>query len=346
MRTAMISGATGFVGGALLAELLQRGWDVRALVRRGADDRNLRGHARPFDWIWGDLRDKPSLARAVEGCDVVFHVAARYSLWNPSPREIYIDNVEGTRNLLEAAQEAGVPKIVYTSTVGVLKPRTDASSVDETSIASEREISGHYKRSKWLAEKIASEMAARGLPVVIVNPSTPVGPRDVKPTPTGRLIVDFLRRRMFAYTDTGLNLVAVEDVARGHILAAERGTPGERYILGGENYSLRDLFALLAELTGLPQPRWRVPRSLLKPLAAVSTSVSRVTRQMPLVPWEAACMAQRHMYFDSSKAQKQLGFSTSDVRSALERAVAWFRDNRYSTPAKRCAVCVESIPPS
>jgi dihydroflavonol-4-reductase len=307
----------------------------------------LRGHARPFDWIWGDLRDKPSLARAVEGCDVVFHVAARYSLWNPSPREIYIDNVEGTRNLLEAAQEAGVPKIVYTSTVGVLKPRTDASSVDETSIASEREISGHYKRSKWLAEKIASEMAARGLPGRHRQSLDARRPERCQADADRPLIVDFLRRRMFAYTDTGLNLVAVEDVARGHILAAGARHPrGAVHPRGRELLLARPFSRFLAELTGLPLPRWRVPRSLLKPLAAVSTSVSRVTRQMPLVPgrrhaWRSAtCISIRAKRESSSASRPATCGRRSRGRSPGSATID------TPAPAKRCAVCVESIPPS
>jgi len=341
MPTAVVTGATGFLGGALLRELLARGWTVRALVRKASDRRNLEGHSRSFEQVEGDLRDKASLVKAVGKSDVVFHVAARYSLWNPDPREIYSDNVDGTRNLLEAAGDAGVHRIVYTSTVGVLRAARDGSPVNEDELADLREIQGHYKRSKWLAEACARELAAAGLPVVIVNPSTPVGPHDIKPTPTGRMILDFLRRRMIGYTDTGLNLVAVEDVARGHVLAAEKGVLGRRYILGAENYSLRELFDELSSLTGLESPRFCIPRRLLIPLAACSSAWTFLRRTPPLIPWEAALMAQKHMYFDASRARAELGFEPTDVRSALERAVAWFRENGYVDPHSRSRKAAE-----
>ncbi len=327
MPKAIVTGATGFLGGALLRELLLRGWDVRVLARPASDLRNLEGHLRPFERVHGDLLDKASLRRAIDGCDVVFHVAARYSLWNPRPAGIYRDNVDGARNVFEVAGEAGVRRIVYTSTVGVLKARADGQPADESSVAELKDVQGHYKRSKWLGDACARDFAAKGLPVVIVNPSTPIGPHDVKPTPTGRIIVDFLRRRMVAYTDTGLNLVAVEDVAVGHILAAELGVPGERYILGGEDYSLKRLFEELSRLTGLPSPRLCIPRRLLLPLAAASSCCARFFRTPPFLPWEAARMAQRHMYFDSARARRELGFEPGSVSLALERAVRWFRNN-------------------
>ena len=341
MPKAFITGATGFVGGALLRELLARGWDVRALVRPTSDSRNLEGHSRPFERVDGDLREKAGLKRAVAGCDVVFHVAARYSLWNPRPDEIYKDNVDGTRNVLEAAGDAGVGRIVYTSTVGVLRASAEGKLSDESQLSAISDVTGHYKRSKWLAEACARDLAAKGLPIVIVNPSTPVGPHDVKPTPTGGVIVDFLRRRMLAYTKTGLNLVAVEDVAIGHILAAERGEPGERYILGAENYSLRQLLEALSSLTGLPPPRFCVPRKLLLPLAGISFGWTLISRRPPLIPWEAARMAQKHMYFDSSRARRELGFAPGDVRQALDRAVRWFRENGYVGTASPGQVVAE-----
>lgn len=330
MPKAFLTGATGFVGGALLRALLDRGWGVRALARPGSDQRNLSGLEGRFERVDGDLRSREHLTRACDGCDVVFHVAARYSLWNPRPDEIYEDNVEGTRNLLEAAQAAGVRRIVYTSTVGVLRPAAADPGADESQLAALESLHGHYKRSKWLAEQLARDFAANGLPVVIVNPSTPVGPHDLKPTPTGAMIVDFLRRRMPAYVDTGLNLVAVEDVAVGHLLAAERGQPGERYILGCENLSLQRILSELSLITGIKPPRVRVPRRLLLPLAAASSAWAMASRRVPLIPWEAAHMAQRHMYFDATRARRDLGFAPGDVRLALERAVRWFRDNGYA----------------
>ncbi len=329
MPKAFITGATGFVGGAVLRELLQRRWEVRVLLRSTSDPRNLEGHPYPFEQVEGNLRDKSSLRRAVQGCGTIFHLAACYSLWNPRPEEIYKDNVDGTRNLLEAAGDAGVERIVYTSTVGVLKASRDGAPVDESHLAELRDIRGHYKRSKWLAEACARDLAQKGLPIVIVNPSTPVGPHDVKPTPTGRVIVDFLRRRMAAYTNTGLNLVSVEDVAVGHVLAAERGETGRRYILGAENYTLKRLLETLSSLTGLEPPRFCVPRRLLLPLAALSSGWTMLSRKSPLIPWEAARMAQRHMYFDSTRARRELGFMPGDVVHALDRAVRWFRENGY-----------------
>jgi dihydroflavonol-4-reductase len=329
MQKAMLTGATGFLGGALLRELLGRGWGVRVLVRPTSETMNLEGHERSFERVTGDLADRASLRRAIDGCDTVFHVAARYSLWNLRPEEIYRDNVEGTRNVLETAGELGVRRIVYTSTVGVLKAPADGCPADESSRAELCDLHGHYKRSKWQAEQVARELVARGLPVIIVNPATPVGPRDVKPTPTGRIIIDFTCGRMFASTRTGLNLVPVEDVAVGHILAAERGVPGEGYILGGENLSLARIFDLLSEITGRSPPRVSIPPRLLLPMSVVAEAVSRVTRRPPLIPWEAVAMAQRHMYFDSGRARRELGFTPGEVKAALERAVRWFRENGY-----------------
>jgi dihydroflavonol-4-reductase len=325
----MLTGATGFVGGALLRELLARGWEVRILVRPGSQRTNLKGIPESFEVANGDLRDRESLRRAMDGCDHVFHVAARYSLWNPDPLEIYRDNVDGTRNVLEVAAKAGVERVVYTSTVGVLRAPDNGQPADESSLAEVDDIHGHYKRTKWYAEECARQMADGGLPVIIVNPSTPVGPHDVKPTPTGRIIVNFLRGLMPAYTDTGLNIVPVEDVARGHILAAERGKPGRCYILGGENMSLRRLLEVLAGLTSRKPPRIAFPPGLLVPMAIVSEAVSRVTHRPPWVSWEAIQMARKHMFFDSSRARQELGYEPTDATLALERAVRWFQENGY-----------------
>lgn len=335
MPEALVTGATGFVGGAVLRELLRRGWHVRVLVRPTSDPRNLEAATGPCETFQGDLRDRESLRAALKGCDTLFHVAARYSLWNPDPSEIYRDNVDGTRNILEAAGELGVSRIVYTSTVGVLKIPRDGAPADESSVAEVREIRGHYKRSKWYAEQCALGFASKGLPVVIVNPTAPVGPWDVKPTPTGRMIVDFLDGRMLAYTDTGLNLVSVDDVAVGNILAAEKGVPGRRYILGCENLSLKDVLGMLADLTGIPAPRLFVPRKLLLPLSLLSEAFSRLSGTAPRISLEAAHLAQKRMYFDTTRARRELGFSPGAVREALRGAIDWFRENGYVRPSRR-----------
>jgi dihydroflavonol-4-reductase len=329
MPKAMLTGATGFVGGALFRELLRRNWEVRVLVRATSDRRNLEGYERRFECITGDIADRESVRRAMDGCDTVFHVAARYTLWNLRPDEVYRDNVEGTRNVLEVAGDLGVRRIVHTSTVGVLGAPCDGRPANESSWAALSDLQGHYKRSKWQAEECARDLAAKGLPVVIVNPASPVGSRDIKPTPTGKIILDFLRGRMFACTQTGLNVVPVEDVATGHILAAEKGVPGERYILGGENLSLARIFGMLADITGRNPPRVSIPPRLLLPMSFFAEALSRVTRRPPLIPWEAVAMAQRHMYFDNARARRELGFAPGDVKSALERAVQWFRENGY-----------------
>ena len=329
MATAMVTGGTGFLGGALIRELLGQGWKVRALVRASSNRRNLEGLEGALELLVGDLQDRESIRRAMEGCEVVFHVAARYKLWNPAPEEIYRDNVDGTRNLLQVARDLRVARIVYTSTVGVLKIPGNGLPADESRLGDLDEIHGHYKRSKWYAEACAREFAAEGLPVVIVNPTTPVGPFDIKPTPTGQMILDFLRGRMSGYTNTGLNLVPVEDVALGHILAAEKGAPGQRYILGGQDMSLQKIFEVLSGLTGLPVPRFRIPRRALLPLALLSEGAARITGRPPRIPKEAAWMAQKHMYFDATRAVRELGFSPGDASLALARAAHWFRDNGY-----------------
>ena len=329
MPLALLTGATGFVGGAVLRELLARGWGVRVLHRPGSPQRNLEGLGAPFErWI-GDLRDLASLREAAAGCDFVFHVAARYQFGLGYSRAMYRDNVEGTCNVLAAAAAARVRRIVYTSTVGVLHARADGVPVDEACLASIEQLAGPYKRSKWLAEQEVLRAAREGLPVVTVCPSAPVGPCDVKPTPTGKMILDFVRGRMPAYVDTGLNLVAVEDAAVGHVLAAERGEVGQRYILGHENLSFRAILEMLSSITGRSPPRLRVPRRLLVPLSYVSEGVSLVLRRAPAISLENARMAQSYMYFDCSRAVRELGFSPGSVRRALERAVDWFEENGY-----------------
>jgi dihydroflavonol-4-reductase len=324
----LVTGGTGFVGAAVVRLLLSDGYAVRALVRRGCDLRNLDG--LDIELTRGDLGDRNSLRQALKGCRRLFHVAAHYALWAPDPNVFYRVNVDGTRNLLQTAMEAGVERVVYTSTVGALGYREDGGPADEKTPVTLDQMIGHYKRSKFLAEEEARRAAASGLPVVIVNPSTPVGPRDIKPTPTGQIIVDFLNRRMPAYIDTGLNLIDVDDVAWGHLLAADRGKVGERYILGHRNLTLKQIFSILAEITKIPAPRVRLPYRLILPLAYANQWLSnRITKKPPRIPLEGVKMARRHMFFDSSKAIRELGLPQSPIEQALERAVTWFIENGY-----------------
>ncbi len=285
--------------------------------------------------VEGDLRDAASLRTACAGCGEVYHCAADYRLFVRRPRDIYASNVDGTRHLLAAAAEAGADRIVYTSSVGALGLEQGDLPATETTPVSIAAMIGHYKRSKYLAERAAVEAAAAGAPVVIVNPSTPVGELDVKPTPTGRIIVDFLARRMPAYVDTGLNLIDVRDVARGHLLAAEHGRVGEKYILGHRNVTLVEMLRMLADITGLEAPRLRLPHWLPVGAAAVATGWARLTGGEPRVPLDSARMARYRMFFDSGKAVRELGLVQSPIREALERAVRWFEENGYVKGPRR-----------
>ncbi|MDE2059105.1 MAG: NAD-dependent epimerase/dehydratase family protein [candidate division NC10 bacterium] len=326
----LVTGGTGFVGTAVVRLLLSEGYAVRALVRRGSDIQNLNG--LDVELAFGDLLNKESLRQAFKGCRRLYHVGAHYSLWEPSSEVFYRVNVDGTKKLLEAAMEEGVERVVYTSTVGTLGYREDGSPADEETPASLEQMTGHYKRSKFLAEEEVRGAALRGLPVVIVNPSTPIGPRDIKPTPTGQIIVDFLNHRMPAYIDTGLNFIDVADVARGHLLAAERGRVGERYILGRSNLTLHEFFAILGQIAKLPPPRLRVPYRLILPLAYGNHWLSSlITKKPPRIPLEGVKMAKRRMFFDASKAVRELGLPQSPIEQALEAAVRWFTDNGYVT---------------
>jgi dihydroflavonol-4-reductase len=338
MKT-LVTGATGFVGAHVTRALLARGAEVRCLVRMGRSARaagerpdNLAG--LPVERFPGDLRDPGSLRRAVEGCGVVYHVAADYRLFIRDPPAMYAANVDGTDSLLASAAEAGVGRVVYTSSVGALGLEPDGSPADERTPVALRDMVGHYKRSKFLAERVAERWAERGLEVVVVNPSTPVGDLDVKPTPTGQMIVDFLCRRFPAYVDTGLNLIDVEDVAQGHLLAAERGRPGERYILGHRNMSLIEILQTLSRLTGLPAPRVRVPHWLPLAAAYVGGGVSRLTGGTPRVTPEAVRMSRHRMFFDAGKAVAELGLPQRPVEEALGRAVRWFTEHGYA-PGRR-----------
>ena len=327
----LVTGGTGFVGAHLVRALLARGDDVRCLARPGSRRDNLEGLA--VEVVEGDLCDPASLDRAVAGCESLFHCAADYRLYARDPGELYRVNVEGTRRLLGAAGEAGVGTVVYTSSVGALGLEAEGRPANETTPVSLERMIGHYKRSKFLGERVAEEMARQGLRVVIVNPSTPVGELDIKPTPTGRMIVDFLRRRMPAYVDTGLNLIDVRDVAEGHLAAAERGRSGERYILGNRNLSLREILGILGDLTGLPAPGLRLPHWVPALVAAASTALARARGGEPRVSIESVRMARYKMYFDAAKAVRELGLPQTPVENALERAVTWFRAKGYA-PAR------------
>jgi len=326
--TALVTGATGFLGNHVARLLAERGERVRVLVRPGSETRRLEG--LPVERVEGDLRAAASLVRATEGIETVYHVAADYRLWARDPREIYESNVTGTRNLLQAARNAGVARFVYTSTVATVAVPHTESLPDERTVTSVEQMIGHYKRSKWLAEQEALGAARAGMPVVIVNPTTPVGPGDARPTPTGRTLVDFLNGRMPAYVDTGLNWVPVEDAAAGHLLAAERGTFGERYILGGENLSLKQVFDMLAGVSGRPAPRVRLPHALALAAGYADAAVSRLLRREPRIPLEGVRMARHSMFVDAGKARRDLGFAPGPVAAALERAVRWYQANGYA----------------
>jgi dihydroflavonol-4-reductase len=318
----LVTGASGFVGGHVARLLVERGCPVRVLVRPASDLRGITD--LPVETVVGDLRAAASLERAVAGCEVVYHVAADYRLWAPDPQELYRSNVDGTLNLLEAARRAGVRRVVYTSTVGSI-----GVPGDEDSPVRLADMTGHYKRSKFLAEQAALECARAGLPVVVVNPTAPVGERDVKPTPTGRIILDFLAGRMPAYVDTGLNLVDVRDVALGHLLAAERGRPGERYILGARNMTLREILETLARLSGRPAPRVRIPYAVAWLYGAAGTAAARLTGREPRPSLEAVRMSRKRMWVRTEKAERELGLQPGPVEPALSRAMQWFRENRY-----------------
>jgi dihydroflavonol-4-reductase len=327
--TVFLTGASGFVGGHLLRTLEGEGEKVRCLVRSGSSQRNFENSAA--ERVEGDLRDAESVARAMDGCEIVFHCAADYRLFARRPTEVYASNVDGTRHILEAASRQGVRRVVYTSTVGTLGPMADDSAADETSRVGLEDMVGHYKRSKYLAKQVALEWAGRGLPVVIVHPSAPVGEGDHKPTATGKIVLDFLRRRMPAYVRTGLNLVDVRDVARGHLLAAERGGDGEEYILGGRNMTLEEILGVLGSITGLRPPRLRLPHWLPLSLAAVDTALSRVLPREPWLALEALQLARHMMFFDNSKAVRELGYAPGPVEEALRRAVGWYREHGYAS---------------
>ncbi|HXI40748.1 MAG TPA: hopanoid-associated sugar epimerase [Bryobacteraceae bacterium] len=323
MKPTLVTGASGFIGWHVARLLTERGQRVRALVRPASALRELE-----VEPAIGDLRDAASLDGAVAGCERVFHVAADYRLWARRSQELYESNVEGTRNLLEAARRHGVEKFVYTSTVGCIgAPRGGLG--DETVPVTLDEMSGAYKRSKFLAERVALDFAASGFPVVVVNPTAPVGDHDVKPTPTGKIVLDFMKGAMPAFIDTGLNLVDVRDTAEAHLLAAERGRPGERYIVGCENLTLAEILQKLARLTGRQAPRVKLPYAVAYAAGVVTTGWACVTGRPPRAPLDAVRMAKKKMFVSTDKARRELGFAPGPVDAALGRAVEWFQANGY-----------------
>ena len=326
----LVTGATGFVGANVARLLLSDGYRVRVLARPASSLKALEGC--PVEVVRGDILEPDAVAAAVSGCARVFHVAGDYRLWARDPAEIYRNNVEGTRTVLEACARAGVERVVYTSSVGTLGLPAEGGPGTETTPVSLDDMIGPYKRSKFLAERVAEEYAARGLPVVIVNPSAPFGPWDVKPTPTGQMVLDYLLGRMFATLDTGLNLVHVADVARGHLLAASLGRPGEKYILGGENHSLTEVFRMLERITGIRAPRLRAPHALVYLVALASEGMACATGHPPRVPLTGARIARKHMYFSPGKAVRELGLFQTPVEQALRDAVDWFVVHGYAPP--------------
>lgn len=326
---AFVTGATGFVGSHVARALQDAGAELRLMVRATSDRRNLDGLSA--ERVTGDLLQPESLASAMTGCDVVFHVAADYRLWVRDPEQMYRANVEGTRALIRAACSAGVRRIVITSSVATIGFTRNGAPADENLPVSLSDMVGHYKRSKFMAEQAAMEAARAGADVVIVNPTTPVSERDIKPTPTGRIIVDFLKRKFPAYVETGLNLVDVHDVARGHVLAFERGLKGERYILGGQDLTLKQLLDKLAEITGLPSPGVRVPNSIALAFAYFDTALNGyLLHKEPRATPDSVRMAQKKMWASSAKAERELGYRAAPVEDALRRAVEWFVAHGYA----------------
>ena len=325
----LVTGGTGFVGSHLVRALLERGEQVRCLVRSTSRRDNLNG--LPVEFITGDLRDLASLQQAAKGARLIYHCAADYRLWCKDPNEMYQSNIEGSNNVMQAAFDQRVERVVYTSTVGCLGLTDNGSPANEETPVTIHDMIGHYKRSKFLAEEGVREWARRGLPVVIVNPSTPVGEMDIKPTPTGKILVDFLRGKMFGYVDTGMNLIDVHDCAEGHLLAAEKGRIGERYILGGRNLSLKELFDALASVTEVASPTLRVPHWVAESYSRLENLWSiNVAGREPDVPLESVKMSRHKMWFDASKAVEELGLRQGPIESALERAVNWFREHGYA----------------
>ena len=329
--TTLVTGAAGFLGSHVTRQLVARGEEVRVLMRPSSSNRAISD--LPLEYVTGDLRDPASLERAMKGVRRVFHVAADYRLWARKSKEIYDSNVGGTKNLLAAAKRAGVEQLVYTSTVATIA--VDRPELpNESTEAKLEEMVGHYKRSKWMAEREALQAAKDGLPVIVAMPTTPVGPWDWKPTPTGKIILDFLNGKMPGYVETGLNFVGVEECAAGHLLASEKGKAGERYLLGAENLTLKELLDTLSKITGLAAPSMKIPHGLALGVAYIETGFSRLLGKEPQIPVEGVKIAQHKMFVDVSRAQRELGFQPGSVTAALERAVKWYRANEYVKPRR------------
>src|SRR5271166_6101613 len=324
--TTLVTGAAGFLGSHVTRQLVARGESVRVLMRPSSNNRAISD--LPLEYVTGDLRDSASLERAMNRVKRVFHVAADYRLWAKKPQDIYDSNVGGTKNLLAAAKRAGVEQLIYTSTVATIAVDRP-SPPNESTDAKLEEMVGHYKRSKWMAEREALNAAKDGLPVIVAMPTTPVGPWDWKPTPTGKIIVDFLNGKMPGYVETGLNFVGVEDCASGHLLIAERGKIGERYLLGAENLTLKEMLDTLAQITGLSAPKLKIPHGLALTAAYAETAFSRLLGREPQIPVEGVKIARHMMFVDASRAQRELGFQTAPVAAALDRAVRWYEANGY-----------------
>ena len=331
---AFVTGATGFVGSHVARVLAEQGADLRLLIRSSSDPKNIQG--LKAERVVGDLCDPSSLEKGISGCDVVFHVAADYRLWIRDPEQMYRSNVEGTRTILEAARKNSVRRVVYTSSVGTIGLASNRHLADENSPVVLENMIGHYKRSKFMAEQVALDASkdsagANRMDVVVVNPTTPIGEQDIKPTPTGRIIVDFLKKKFPAYVDTGLNLIDVAECARGHVAALEKGRSGERYILGGENLTLKQILDQLAEITGLPSPKLRVPYAVALAAGVIDEVITgRILRREPRATVEAVQMSRKKMFVTSAKAERELGWKVVPVDGALRRAVEWFRANGYA----------------
>ncbi len=326
--TVLVTGAAGFVGSAVVRALLSQGAAVRAFMRPTSDAGNLDGLA--VERALGDLRDRRSVDRAIKGCEAVFHVAADYRLWVPEPKEMFDNNVNGTRNVMEAAGEAGITRIVYTSSVATLGLPCDDGAADEDTPATQDDMIGPYKQSKFAAEALVRTMIAeRGLPAVIVHPSTPIGPWDRRPTPTGQIIVEAASGHMPAYVDTGLNMVHVDDVAEGHILALKHGKPGERFILGGDNLTLKQILTQIAEVTGRPAPRIQVPHNVVMPIAALAEMWGRISNREPFVTLDGVRLARKKMFFTSARAMRRLGYRPRPASDAIVDAIDWFNRHGY-----------------
>ncbi|MDX1486749.1 MAG: NAD-dependent epimerase/dehydratase family protein [Acidiferrobacterales bacterium] len=326
--TTLVTGASGFIGSAVVRALLQAGHEVRVFLRPQSDRRNIEG--LPVSVATGDLTNRVSLERAVDGCEVLFHVAADYRIWVPNPDDIYRINVTGTRDLMLAAGAAGVKRVVYTSSVATLGSNGDHSPSNEDTPVTLAEMIGHYKRSKFLAEQEVHKLVQEaGLPAVIVNPSAPIGPRDIKPTPTGRLVLDAARGRMPAYVDTGLNVVHVDDVGTGHVLAFERGRVGQRYILGARNMTLIEILQTIAQISGRRPPRLCLPPNVILPFAYLSEIWARLMRGEPRISVDGVRLARKYMFFSIDKARRELGFDPRPAEQALRDAIGWFREHGY-----------------